>query len=135
MIAFLSERHPFVEETSLRNIETGVSADSNVNVDISRELGVKILSCMDGKKVDEISFKRKDQAIVLSAKLAIKVDDDIITVDSQLLFQRLLAAANGMYVNQAEIFTYELCNHPSSIFEVNGFMRMPQSRPLEMQFG
>lgn len=54
LIAFLSERHPFVEETSLRNIETGVSADSNVNVDISRELGVKILSCMDGKKVHEI---------------------------------------------------------------------------------
>lgn len=75
-------------------------------------------------------FNRKDQAIVLSAKSAIKVDDDIITVDSQLLFQRLLAAANGMYENQAEIFTYELCSHPSSIFEVNGLMRMPQKSTL-----
>lgn len=130
LIAFLSERHPFVEETSLRNIETGVSADSNVNVDISRELGVKILSSMDGKKVDEISFKKKDQAIVLSAKSAIKVDDDIITVDSQLLFQCLLAAANGMYENQAEIFTYELCSHPSSSLESNGLMRMPQKSTL-----
>lgn len=63
---------------------------------------------MDGKKIDEFSFKRKEQATILSAKSAIKVDDDVIIVDSQLLFQRFLAASNGIYEDQSEIFTYEL---------------------------
>lgn len=41
-LSFLISRSPFVEETSLRNIETGVSADKFVNVDNSKELGIKI---------------------------------------------------------------------------------------------
>lgn len=49
-LSFLISRSPFVEETSLRNIETGVSADTFVNVDNSKELGIKILKSMDGKK-------------------------------------------------------------------------------------
>lgn len=83
---FFISRSPFVEVTSLRNIETGVSPDKFVNVDISKELGIKILKSMDEKKIDKFSFKRKEQATILSAKSAIKVDDDVIIVDSQLLF-------------------------------------------------
>ncbi|CAG2232051.1 unnamed protein product [Mytilus edulis] len=125
-LSFLISRSPFVEETSFRNIETGVSADKFVNVDNSKELGIKILKSMDGKKIDEFSFKRKEQATILSAKSAIKVDDDVIIVDSQLLFQRFLAASNGIYEDQSEIFTYELCSHPSSMFDPNGLMRTAQ---------
>ncbi|CAG2194071.1 unnamed protein product [Mytilus edulis] len=129
-LSFLISRSPFVEETSLRNIETGVSADKFVNVDNSKELGIKILKSMDGKKIDEFSFKRKEQATILSAKSAIKVDDDVIIVDSQLLFQRFLAASNGIYEDQSEIFTYELCSHPSSMFDPNGLMRTAQKSSL-----
>ena len=56
MVSFLAERDPFVEDVSLRNIETGVTADSCVNVDNSRELGMKILTSMDGRKINEFSF-------------------------------------------------------------------------------
>ncbi|CAC5381252.1 unnamed protein product [Mytilus coruscus] len=129
-LSFLISRNPFVEKTSLRNIETGVSADKFVNVDNSKELGIKILKSMDGKKIDEFSFKRKEQAIIVSAKSAIKVDDDVIIVDSQLLFQRFLAASNGIYEDQSEIFTYELCSHPSSMFDPNGLMRTAQKSSL-----
>lgn len=101
-----------------------------VNVDNSKELGIEILKSMDGKKIDEFSFKRKEQATILSAKSAIKVDDDVIIVDSQLLFQRFLAASNGIYEDQSEIFTYELCSHPSSMFDPNDLMRTAQKSSL-----
>lgn len=33
ILSFLQERNPFTDDKSLRNIETGVTAESSVNVD------------------------------------------------------------------------------------------------------
>lgn len=62
-LSFLISRSPFVEETSLRNIETGVSADKFVNVDNSKELGIKILKSMDGKKNMNFHLKGKNRPL------------------------------------------------------------------------
>lgn len=40
MLRFLKERDPFEELPSLRNIETGVTAESKVNVDNAKEVAL-----------------------------------------------------------------------------------------------
>ena len=38
--SFLRDRNPFVEQEDLRNIETGVTASSDVNVDKAKGVGI-----------------------------------------------------------------------------------------------
>lgn len=59
-LLFFISRSFFVEEMSLWNKEIGVLVDKFVNVDNLKELGIKILKFMDGKKIDEFLFKRKE---------------------------------------------------------------------------
>lgn len=42
-------RHPFVDAQSLRNLETGVTADRLVNVDKAKEIETKLVQDMTGK--------------------------------------------------------------------------------------
>ena len=62
VLEFLEERNPFSPDTSLRNVVTGVTAAKSVNVDWAKEIH-RIFDSMTGKKVDEYTFKREDQAI------------------------------------------------------------------------
>ena len=64
--------------------------------------------------------------VTLASKTNLKVDGDEIYVDPQLLFQRLLSAANGMFPDLSEIFRYELCNNASALFEPSGMTRQAQ---------
>ena len=126
LLAFLQERNPLdldLHDSELRNIETGVEADSTVNSDSAKEVGSKVIASMTGKNVLDYNFKRTDQAVTMGTKSTVKIDGDSIHVDPQLLFQRLLAAADRLVEDQAEIFSYELCSIPSSLFEPSGLFR------------
>ena len=123
ILSFLQERNPFSEDISLRNIETGVTADASVNVDKAKEIGTKIIESMAGKNIVDFTFKKSNQAITLNAKSNVKVGGETIQVDPQLLFQRLTTVANGLLEDTSEIFKYELCSFPPSIFDSSGFPR------------
>ena len=49
--SFLEERSPFINAENLRNIETGVSATMDVNVDNAKQVGDRILSSMESKSI------------------------------------------------------------------------------------
>ena len=68
VLEFLEERNPFSPDTSLRNVLTGVTAAKSENVDRGKERGHLILDSMPGKKIDECTFKREDQAVTLIKK-------------------------------------------------------------------
>ena len=53
-------RNPFVQDSVLKNIMTGVNAEESVDVDEARAKGEKILASMAGQPVNTYSFKRKD---------------------------------------------------------------------------
>ena len=42
---------------------TGVTAAKSVNVDRAKEIGHQIFDSITGKKVDECTFKKEDQAV------------------------------------------------------------------------
>ena len=61
----------------------------------------------------QLNFKKKGQAVTLSTS-AVKVNNESIQIDPQLLLQRLIAA--GTRNDQLEeIFEFELCRYPPAI--------------------
>jgi hypothetical protein len=68
-------------------------------------------------------FKRGNQVITLTSKTDAKVGDDTISVDPQLLFQRLTAVGNLLMEDTGNMFRYELSTFPSSLFEPSGWPR------------
>ena len=78
MLKYLQKRSPFTPDASLRNISTGVSAHSTVNADNARYVGNAILVSMEGKTVEEYTFKRKNQAVTLDTKSSVKIGGDAV---------------------------------------------------------
>ena len=86
VIRFLMDRNPFDNNGALYNIVTGITAAPCVNVDQSEEVGKFIASTMVDTNALEYSFKRKNQAVTMQTN--VKVGEDVIHIDPQLLFQR-----------------------------------------------
>ena len=125
----LLERNPFTSDTSLRSICTGVHAHSTVNVDRAKDVGNAILAGMEDMTVAEYTFKRNYQVITLATKSAIKIDGITVQIDPQLLFQRLTLAAKTTD-NIKDVFKYELCNYPPTLFDTSLLLREPQKPML-----
>ena len=114
----LKDLDPFGSDPQLRGLVTGVNAHESVNADDAKTVGQLILDSMVGQSVRDISFQRKRQAVTLAVKTAVKVDDESVQIDPQLLFQKpSLIATNGTYDNPASVFKYELCSHPPALFD------------------
>ena len=117
---YLKERNPFECEGILCNVATGVHAHTTVNVDIAKVVGTKILDKMEGKTPAEFSFKRSDQVVTLGSKNTVKINGENIQVDPQLLFQRLIVAAQTIDLSTA--LNYELCTFPPALFQSVGIL-------------
>ena len=131
LLNFLRERNPFNnDEPQLRNIETNAIGDKNVNVDKAKAIGQTIIKGMEGKKVTDFSFKRSSQVLTLGSKTSLKVDSDEISIDPQILFQRLVAVSDDTLDDTEEIFRYELSSQPSSLFDSSGLLREAQKPSL-----
>ena len=115
--------------SSLRSVATGITVHDSVNCDTAIDVGMKILVQLPGKKMNEHSFKKKVQAITIKAKNSIKVMDKEVSIDSCLLFQRVMCA--GTTENELpELFQHELCQHPSALFESNSNIRLASMASL-----
>ena len=90
----LKARNPF----SLDNqsyIDNGVIAGATVNADTAKDVGQTILQSMLRQSISNYSFKKKSQAVTLGLKSSVKIDDELVHVDPQLLFQRLTIASKS----------------------------------------
>jgi len=108
VLAFFDERNPFTNDLYLRNIVTGVTAEDTINAEDAKSAGAAIVNEMVGKCVAEHSFKKKNQVV---SNNAIKVNQELVSIDPQVLFQRLVTA--GMSNEQLpESFQFELSSYP-----------------------
>ena len=116
VLLYLSQVSPFTAEASLRNIATGVTAPPSVNVHKSKTIGNRILASMEGESVASYIFRKKDQAVTVETKSSIKIQDEHVHVDPQLLFQRLviIGTNNGQL---QKVFDHELCHYPPALFD------------------
>ena len=70
---------------------------------------------------------QSDHAITLKSavKHATKIEGDVISVDPQLLFQRLgpLSDQSSTLKEKKEPFKYDLSGYPTSLFDTGHFLR------------
>lgn len=120
----IAERNPFDRNVDqLRSIETGMTAEKDVNVDRCNEIGSKVISSLSGNDATTFSFKKKNKAITMHTKQALTIDNETAQVDPQLLFQRITTVARDAFPEMSELFKFELSSHPSSLFDNSGMPR------------
>ena len=88
---------------------------------------------MDGtteKNVPEVVIRKKDLAVTLATKLAVRVNDEPIIVDLLVLFQRLLKTAQSTPETIPSLFKYELTNLPCALFDASGLPRQASKSTL-----
>ena len=119
------DRNPLQKSIDLISIETGEVADCSVNDYLANEIGEKIIQDMEGIPVLDYSFQTKDKAKVMNTSSNIKLNNEVVPVDPQLLFQRLLATViRNNDIDMQQVFQYELSTSPASLFgEKDGLMR------------
>ncbi|CAC5397934.1 unnamed protein product [Mytilus coruscus] len=117
VLSFIKDQDPFKGDDFLRNIESGITADSSVNTDSAEEVGKGIIQSLVGKNIMDYTFRKKQKLITLSNKTSVKKDGELVEVDPQLLFQRCTAVANTLFDEISVIFQYELCSVPCSLFD------------------
>ena len=122
LLSFLAERNPFSDDPALCNIATGVTAEDTINAEDAKTIGTTIVDAMVGKCVAEHSFNIKNQIVTMASNNVIKVNHELINIDPQVLFQRLVTA--GMSNEQLpEIFQSELSSFPPALFDTNNVMK------------
>jgi hypothetical protein len=68
ILEYLCDRNPFTSNVSLRNIETDVVAEPDVNVDKAENIGNRTLEMIKGENVLSFSFKKSNQTVTISSK-------------------------------------------------------------------
>lgn len=119
---YLLEKNPFLSDTSLRSIATGMTGDAETNADNAKQIGQDILRRMEGSRVVDHVFKKCNQIKTLASSKKTKSKCPVSNLPPQLLFQRFLLASEQME-NRHEIFHHELSSHPPALFEDIGVMR------------
>ena len=117
MLSYLMDRNPFGNDTTLHSIATGTIANADVNADQALQIGLDIQKGMIDKYVFQHSFKKKEQIITME-KHSVKIGEDNVVIDPQVLFQRIITVKDQY--STPELFSYELCSYPPSLFEGNG---------------
>ena len=127
---FLCEHNPFSMHEDLINISNGMHASSNVNVERSKDIGLKILRSMDKQSPTEFSFKQREQAVTLAVKNSMKIKDEIIQINPNLMFQRLAAIASKSEDSLSNALKFELCTYPTALFDSVDVMKVPKKTQL-----
>lgn len=101
-----------------------MKADGNVNIDEAAKIGEKIIQSVAGIRVANYTFKKANSVIKVNAKNALVIDGEIVSIDPQLLFQRLILVMRDMDDNEIRnVFKHELSQKPSALFGELGFLR------------
>jgi len=124
IIEYLYYRNSFNSEAILKSITSGVVSHAS-DADQARDIGEKVVLKLVSKTVKEFTFRKKDIVVQMNDKAGIKIDGETVKLDPQLLFQRLVSAANRstQEIQLPQLFSYELCTHPSAFFETPQLMR------------
>lgn len=61
-------------------------AESSVNVNSSKELGLTITQYIAGENIAQFTFRKNDQTVVLAARHAVKVGGQRVHISPDMLF-------------------------------------------------
>ena len=98
----------FSPDPTLYCTASGVAASTSANVAEAQFIGERILKDMMDQDVNEYIFPASWEAKTLATHLDNEVNGTKVSVNLQLLFQRLSMVTS----TQGEVFAYELCCYP-----------------------
>ena len=102
-----------------------------MNVDKFLALGKTIVEKMEGKYVFKYSLKRSVKVKTLATKRSIKLTEKgDATIDSDLMFQRLVVVAKVSNISFEDYKEHELFAYPPDLFESTGLMQKADKLPL-----
>lgn len=130
ILHYLKERDPSGDVGVLRSIATGSAAEPTANPERANDIGHQILHSMTGKPFTDVTFMKKNQMKTMASGTVIKANNDAVTVDPNLLFQRLTKAAEHTPNLLEDSFRYELTNVPTSLFDTHGLTRKANKASL-----
>ena len=119
ILEYLESNNPFEKSDYLYDISSGITSSVS-NVNMAEHIGKSIITSMEGEQVTKYVFRKKNQVKVMGAKVI--SDGEVVAVDPQLLFQRLLIVANNSDIDLNEVFKYELSVYPPSLFTKEGML-------------
>ena len=96
VMQYILPRSPFYPMKELINIHTREVADRNVNVGEGYKIGLKIIESMTLADFDKLIFKKKNRAVIIKSEASMKIDNEEISLDRILIFQRLIASVQGI---------------------------------------
>ena len=125
LVYWIENHEPFKHRTSLISLSTGVIGGSNINCNSAIEIGEKAMASMVEKNVNKVSLSTIHKVKTLgTARNQMHVNsENIIPIDSTLLFQRIFASFDGNTDEVKEALAYELSPYPLSLLDERGYMR------------
>jgi len=108
-------------------IANGIVDDSAVNCHKAFEVGSQILSEVVGGTFQTLKLKQSRRVISLVSKgSCMKVHNDVISVDTNLLFQKIICFVKDENELKS-CFSYKLAPFPTSIFDGSGMRKTQKS--------
>ena len=122
LTTFFTTYDPISPDPTLHCIATGVFASTSANVDDAQSIGVTILDGMVDQEVNQYTFPVSSKT--LAARPEIEMNGVKVSVNPQLLFQRL-SVATSTQTDEArqKASSYELCSYPPALFDHKLFQR------------
>lgn len=122
-ISWIEEHNPFSKSPELSSLSTGVIGDETVNCDKAFEIGAISIKAIENKTFKEIHMKRKFAVKSLaSITKSVKINNDMVCVNPNTLLHRMVCTVRSDE-RLEEIFQFELCAYPPSLFDESGLMR------------
>ena len=85
---------------------------------------------MVGEKILQYMFKRKQMGVIMNGNTCMTINNDVVTVDTLLLFRRSLAVSLRDYqFDLKEVFKYEFSTIPVSLLDKDNLM-LKADKPL-----
>ena len=127
-INWMQQHNPFNQRCeNLVSLSSGLVADHTIDCDQALQKGLRSMSSMVGNNFCEIVIRRNNKVKAMSSmNSSIKVRENIVAVNPQQLFNRIVCVVKGTK-ELKECFKHELAPSPTSLFNEVGMRKGKKS--------
>lgn len=115
---------PFSDNKEIMSLATGIIGDDKINCYKSYEIGLESMNAITGQTFSEVKLKRKNRVLPLATiNSSVTIREDIVPVDTTLLFQRIIHTLDTSTADLQDYFQYELAPMPPALFTEQGMRK------------
>lgn len=123
---YFEKNEPFPNFPYVMCLETGLKGNDTIDCHLAYKKGQEVLNRVTGCYFSELHLKKRVRPLIWMSS-ALKVDNETIPVDPNLVFQRI-AFSKDKTVGLQTYIDYELAPFPSALFDGIGFRKTQKSK-------